>query len=105
MTRKIRRWTAQEDKILVQAIKANPHNKAKAFKIAAKKLDRDSFSCKNRWYFYLSNPNSKYYVGCIFMTVSRKSALENRTTVTKYSKTEPIKSNLWERIKAFFKRK
>ena len=39
------------------------------------------------------------------MTVSRKSALENRTTVTKYSKAEPIKSNLWERIKAFFKRK
>ena len=33
------RWTKEEDEILVQAIKANPHNKAQAFKIAAEKVN------------------------------------------------------------------
>lgn len=98
--KKRKRWTTEEDKILVQAIKANPHNKEKAFKTAAKKLDRDNHSCKYRWYYYLSNPESKYYVGCLFTLIGTRSRLDNRTNESKYITPVKIKLSLWDRIKS-----
>lgn len=49
------KWTKEEDEILVQAIEANPHNKAKAFREAAEKVNHSEKCCSSRWYKVLSN--------------------------------------------------
>ena len=41
-----KRWTDEENNILVQAITANPHNIQEACKYAATKLDRTSKACE-----------------------------------------------------------
>lgn len=94
-----KKWTKEEDNILVQAIKANPHNKAEAFRVASKKLNRNAKSCSNRWYNTLSNPESENYAGCMFTLIGHSSRLDNRTMAT--HNVQPIKTNksLWGKIK------
>lgn len=99
-----RRWTEEEDKILVQAIKANPHNKAEAFRQASTEMDRDEKSCANRWYKQLSNEYSKHYVGSLFTMIGYYSRLDNRTVNRKDVHITPIESSetLWSKIKRLF---
>lgn len=96
------RWTKEEDEILVQAVKANPHNKAQAFKIAASKVNHSETSCASRWYARLSNPNNKNYAGCMFTMVGATSKFDNRTVNRKGVRITPtnIKKGLWNKIKA-----
>jgi hypothetical protein len=96
------RWTKEEDEILVQAIKANPHNKKKAFEYAETVLPlRDAKSCENRWYKFLSNPESKHYVGCVFTMLARASRLDNRVIYSDNSLNppKPMKVGIWSKIK------
>lgn len=97
------KWTEEEDKILVQAIKANPHNKQKAFRQTAAKLEnREEKSCSNRWYAVLSNPKHEKYVGCMFTMVGVSSRLDNRTVNRDKVHITPEKSkrSLWAKVKA-----
>lgn len=100
MVKKIR-WTDEEDEILVQAIKANLHNKREAFMIASQEVNHSEKSCAARWYKVLSNPYHKKYVGCVFTMIGMSSKYDNRTVYTNNSKTYPtrVKRNLWYRIK------
>lgn len=51
------KWTVEEDEILVQAINANPHNKAKKpSREVSEKIGRSAKCCSNRWYQALSKP-------------------------------------------------
>lgn len=95
------RWTKEEDEILVQAIKASPHNKSKAFVSVSEKLNRKPSSCSTRWYGHLSNPESKDYVGCMFTMIGIASRLDNRTTNREDTKITPIKTKrgIWAKIK------
>lgn len=100
-----RRWTAEEDEILVQLIKEYPHNKSKAFLMASERLGRTKGTCNNRWYSVLSNPEHPKYVGCAFTMLSRKTKFDNRTQYTEHNTTspEPMKESLWNRIKRFLR--
>lgn len=95
------KWTPEEDKILVQAIKANPYNKTKVFKEVSKKVNHSVMSCSTRWYTILSNPESKHYVGCLFTTIGIRSHYDNRGTKLDSSITASIKNKkgLWAKIK------
>lgn len=93
------KWTPEEDKVLVQAVKANPHNKRKAFRNASLKLDRTVESCSSRWYNALSDPENKNYVGCIFTMVSRNTSLTNRVFENTHVKQRPVKAGIWNKIK------
>lgn len=99
---KRKKWTAEEDETLVQAIKANPHNKAKAFREASEKVGRSAKCCSNRWYQALSNPEHKSYVGCMFTMLSVSSRLDNRTVNREKVHITPTKTkkSLWTKIKA-----
>ena len=96
------KWTKEEDEILVQAIKANPHNKTQAFKAAASKVNHSEASCASRWYVRLSNPNNKNYVGCMFTMVGAASKLDNRTINREGVHITPTKTKkgLWAKVKA-----
>ena len=83
ITRK--RWTDEENNILVQAIKANPHNIKKACIYAATKLEgRTPIACELHWYRVIApanNPTNK----------NRKNS--GNSTI------QPEKNTLWARIK------
>lgn len=98
---KHKRWTKKEDEILVQAIKANPHNKAEAFRSVAIKIDRTESAISFRWYNYLSNPESKHYVGCIFTMIGHATKMDNRTINREHTHItpKPMKKRLWSKIK------
>lgn len=96
------KWTKEEDEILVQAIKANPHNKAKAFREAAEKVNHSEKCCSGRWYKVLSNPEHKKYVGCMFTMIGVASKLDNRTVNRDKVHITPTKTKkgLWAKVKA-----
>lgn len=96
--RKFKRWTQEEDQVLVHFIKEEPLNKKAAFKKAAELLNRDVYSCKNRWYTALSNPESKYYVGACFTMLGIAAATVNRTRYSKKIQPIKIKESIWTRI-------
>lgn len=98
-----KRWTKEEDEILVQAIKDNFYNKSQTFREVALKINHSKNSCSIRWYKYLSNPYSKHYIGCCFLTIGRESTLNNRTLNRQCTIIKPTKSSLtiWNKIKKF----
>lgn len=94
------KWTDEENKILVQAITANPHNISEAIREASKNLNRTTKACKHHWYSVLSPKNNPTKVGISFVSVGSNSVYKNRknsgTAILK-----PEKSTLWSRIKKF----
>lgn len=99
---KFQRWTKEEDEILVQAIKANPHNKIKAIREVLPKLnDRTESAAAYRWYQVLSNPENKQYVGSIYTMVGYGTKYVNRTVNREKVHVKPQKSSktIWSRIK------
>lgn len=99
-----RRWTKEEDKILVQAIKANPHNLTQCFREVGERLNRTNKSVKLHWYTTLANPEHKKYTGTAFLTIDKKSynpirknayTAIGRATTVKTSK----KLRLWAKVK------
>lgn len=105
ITRK--RWTVEEDYVLVQAVKANPHNLKECFRTVSKQLGRTEKAAMLHWYKVLSNPNNKKYVGTMFVTLGRKAVYVDRKNhyVTATGNTiiapKPINPSLWSKIKKF----
>ena len=94
------KWTDEENKILVQAITANPHNLSEAIRKASKKLNRTTKACKQHWYSALSPKNNPTKVGISFVSVGSNSVYKNRKN-SGTSILKPEKSTLWSRIKKF----
>lgn len=107
MAKTSRRWTKEEEDILVKTVQENPHNLTQCFKEVSAKIERSESGVLHHWYAVLSNPKSKKYVGTTFLMLSRKEMLKDRK-IFKVSATgycpniEPIKQKkltLWEKIK------
>lgn len=102
-----KRWTEEEDNILVQAIKANPHNLSKVFKeLYETSLSHRTYKAiQYRWYYVLNNPYNKKYVGCLFTTIGLRSRYDNKKVYNIKSNTEPVKHkvSIWNKIKSLLK--
>lgn len=94
------KWTDEENKILVQAIAANPHNLSEAIREASKNLNRTYKACKQHWYLALSPKNNPTKVGISFISIGSDSIYKNRKN-SGNTLSEPEKSTLWSRIKKF----
>lgn len=70
--RTYKRWTKEEDLVILSNVKENPENLLKAFAITAKKLNRSEVSIRMRWYKHLKDSHSS-----IFMVYSNKKAIIN----------------------------
>lgn len=96
-----RRWTTEEDKILVQAIKANPHNLSQAFRLTAAKLGRTECAVAFRWYEHVRHTN------ICFVTFSEKKECRNLKNYTPeqghINKPNNIVKGLWKKIKGLLK--
>ena len=97
-----KKWTAEEDNMIVQAVKDNFDNLQKGFREVAEKLGRTKNAVQYRWYKNLSNPESKAYVGssCFIGFGTEKRYLNRKNYREGYSKQEPEKSapSFWGRI-------
>ena len=97
VTRK--RWTTEENNILVQAITANPHNIKKACRYAATKLEgRTPKACELHWYQAIAPANNTTKLGVSFLAVGPKTIYKNRKN-SGNSTAQPEKNTLWTKIK------
>ena len=96
-----KRWTDEENNILVQAITANPHNIKKACRYTATKLKgRTPRACELHWYKVIAPANNPTKLGVSFLAVGPKTIDKNRKN-SGNSTVEPEKSTLWTKIKKF----
>lgn len=94
-----KRWTTEEEEILVQAVAANPHNITEACRYAATKLeDRTSNACYRHWYQVIAPEDNPTKLGVSFLAVGSKTIYKNRKN-SGSSMVQPEKSTLWTKIK------
>ena len=94
-----KRWTKEEEEILVQAIEATPHNIMDAFKHASAKLNRTVNACSIHWYKVIAPADNPTKMGITFIGVSSRTIYKNRKNSGNIS-VGPEK-NLWIKIKKF----
>jgi len=90
-----RRWTDEEDAILIKNIKECNLRK-EAFQKTAREVGRPVSSCSTRWYTIVSLRGDKESV--CFGTVFHNKSLVNRTRETSKVAATPRKSSWWQKI-------
>lgn len=96
-----KRWTKEEEDILVQAITANPHNITEACKYANTQLEgRTSSACVFHWYGVLAPAKNPTKTGIAFMAISPKTVYKNRKN-SGNTFVKPERDTLWTKIKKF----
>lgn len=92
-----RRWTKEEDEILVQA---NPHNIMDAFRYTSAKLGRTEGACRVHWYQTIAPASNPTKCGIEFMAIGPKTVYKNRKN-SGNTFVKPEKNTLWMKIKKF----
>lgn len=78
-----KRWTKEEDLVLLSKVRANPNNLTKAFREAALELGRSVSSTTQHWYIKPTTKEAlKDRCGCCFLTYGGKSLNINRKNVS-----------------------
>lgn len=95
-----KRYTNNEDKVIVGKVAKYPGNLQRAFKEAGIKLNRPISSISERWYKKLRNSN------VVFVTYSKKGTVNiNRKNVHENTTDNTIvKPGLWRKILNLFKK-
>lgn len=97
-----KKWTPEEDELLVQAVKDNFDSLTNGFHKVAKATGRTMNAVSYRWYKVLSNPENKSYIGSsCFVTFGIGKRYTNRKNYYEgFSKQKPEKSTpkIWSRI-------
>ena len=97
-----KKWTKEEEEILVQAIQANPHNISEALRTASATINRSFNACQFHWYAVLSPKNKPNKIGISFVSVGSNTIYKNRKN-SGTSTVQPEKSTIWSRIKRLLK--
>lgn len=97
-----KRWTKEEEEILVQAIAANPHNLSEALRNASNTINRSFSACQFHWYAVLSPKDKPSKMGISFVSVGPNTVYKNRKN-SGTSMIQPEKSTIWSRIKRLLK--
>lgn len=97
-----KRWTKEEEEILVQAIAANPHNLSEALRTVSNTINRSFSACQFHWYVVLSPKDKPSKMGISFVSVGPNTVYKNRKN-SGTSMIQPEKSTIWSRIKRLLK--
>lgn len=87
-----RKWTEEEEKLLLRQVRAFPQNLTKCFLMVAQNVDRTPGAVANHWYTVVS----KRPDAVCFFTASAKHVSKNR----KNGKGIESNGNIWRRLLA-----
>lgn len=88
--REVRRWTLEEDQLLLRSIRAYPQNLHKCFMLVAEEIDRSESAVANRWYSKVSKKPDNM----CFFTASPRHVSRNR----KNGMGTESNGNIWRRL-------
>ena len=97
-----KKWTKEEEEILVQAIQANPHNISEALRTTSATINRSFKACQFHWYAVLSPKDKPNRIGISFVSIGPNTVYKNRKN-SGTSTVQPEKSTIWSRIKRLLK--
>lgn len=80
MTQKRKRWTEEEDRVLLNQVTRNANNLFRGFRESARLLNRTEDACRQRWYTAVMH---NYDSSMCFITVGRGTKNVNRKVVNK----------------------
>lgn len=92
----MKRWTDDEEKVVIQEVIKSPNNLEEAFRKAAEKLGRTSGAIHVRWHHGGLRERS----GVCFVTYGRKTVNSNRKVVRANStdNTRRVTNSIWSRF-------
>lgn len=90
MSRTCKKWTEEEDQLLLRQVRAFPQNLSKCFLIVAESTDRTPQAVCYHWY----NVTSKRPDAICFFTASEKHISKNRKNGVGVESTRSI----WQRL-------
>lgn len=84
-----RRWTNEEEQVLIDQVRINPSNLSRAFRNASNIIGRSPHSCEQRWYGRVRHSET------VFMTIGAR----NMSVNSKVSNNpQPVRLSIWRRI-------
>jgi hypothetical protein len=84
-----RRWTSEEEQVLIDQLRINPSNLARAFRNTSNITGRSPHSIEQRWY------NKVRQSETVFMTIGAR----NMSVNSKVSNNpQPVRLPIWRRI-------
>jgi hypothetical protein len=97
-----KRWTKEEDLVVLSKVKQYPYRLKKAFEEASAELNgRTPGSCCYRWYTHISKDTDK--TNTCFVVISKNKCGRNRKNCTKEI-PKHSKGSIWAKLlKYFFK--
>lgn len=84
-----RRWTNEEEQVLISQVRKSPNNLAKAFRATSEITGRSTHSIGQRWY------SKVRYSETVFMTIGAKNMSVNSKNS---ANSQPVKLPIWRRI-------
>lgn len=95
--RTLRKWTPEEESILINAVRNSPHNLSAAFLSVSPQINRSFGAIEQHWYTKtrLKSP--------VFICASNKKASYNQKNSFKTQTPKKSSNRLWKAILSFFK--
>ena len=89
-----RRWTNDEEQVIISKVRQYPNNLTKAFREASVELERSERAICQHWYNVIRNNE------IVFMTIGSKTKnINTKNTIQGgYDNTEKVKVSIWRRI-------
>ena len=108
-----RRWTIEEENILLNNINSSPYNLAKAFKKTSLDINRSFTAVQSRWYGIPRSSTCKGTIGLRFRSMESNKAFisissRKKTINTKvirdgsYSNYTTVTKSVWKRFLSLF---
>ena len=84
-----RRWTNEEEQVLIDQVRINPGNLARAFRATSQIIERDWRSIGQHWYHKVRHSET------VFMTIGTNAMSANSKNS---DNTQPVSVPIWRRI-------
>ena len=84
-----RRWTNEEEQVLLSQVRQNPGNLSRAFRATSDIIGRSSNSIEQRWYGKVRHSET------VFMTIGTNAMSVNSKNS---DNTQPVSVPIWRRI-------
>ena len=94
-----RRWTSEEEQVLIDQVRINPSNLSRAFRNASNITGRSPHSCEQRWYGKVRHSEA------VFMTVGANNTISTNQKNVFHGTTDNTQNrqSIWERFLGFLR--